>query len=65
MGLFDKVKKLAEEHSDKVEGAVDKAAELVDEKTGGRYSEQIESGSEKAKQAVADLGDEGQPPPGR
>jgi hypothetical protein len=60
MGVFDKVKKLAEEHSEKLEGAVDKAAEVIDEKTGGKYSEQIESGTEKAKGFLEDLGNEGQ-----
>ncbi len=60
MGIFDKVKKLAEEHSDKLEGAVDKAAEVVDDRTGGKYSDQIESGTDKTKAFLEDLGDEGQ-----
>ena len=49
MGLFDTVKKLAEDHGDKLEGAVDKVAEVVDDKTGGKYTEQIESGADAAK----------------
>jgi ABC-type transporter Mla subunit MlaD len=69
MGLFDKVKKLAEDHGDKLEGAVDKVAEVVDDKTGGKYSDTIESGAEAAK---GFLGDEdgggtsgGEEPPSR
>ena len=54
MGLFDKIKDLADEHADKVEGAIDKVAEVVDDKTGGKYSEHIATGADKAKQLVGD-----------
>ena len=63
MGLFDKVKGLAGQHADKVEGAIDKAADVVDQKTGGKYSDRIDKGTEAAK---GFLGDEGeQQPPSR
>jgi hypothetical protein len=69
MGLFDKIKDLAEEHADKVEDAIDKVADVVDEKTGGKYSKQIETGAEKAKGFVGEdeaAGpDEGGEPPSR
>ena len=57
MGLFDKIDKikdLADEHADAVEGAIDKVAHVIDDKTGGKYSEQIEKGVEKAKGLVGD-----------
>jgi hypothetical protein len=54
VGLFDKVKKLADEHADKVEGALDKVAEVVDDKTGGKYTDQIDKGVESAKGLVGD-----------
>ncbi len=57
MGLFDKAKELADEHAPKVAEAIDKAADVVDEKTGGRYADQIDKGAEAAKGVV---GDEGQ-----
>lgn len=57
MGLFDKIKGLAGQHADKVEGAIDKAADVVDEKTGGKYSEHIDKGAETAKGFVGDEGD--------
>ena len=63
MGLFDKVKGLAGQHADKVEGAVDKGADVVDEKTGGKYSDQIDKGAEAAKGFVEGEGD--QEPPSR
>lgn len=62
MGFFDKFKKkasdLAEEHGDTAKEAIDKGADFADDKTGGKYSEHIETGAEKAKDFVDDLGDE-------
>jgi hypothetical protein len=49
VGLFDKVKDLAGKHADKVEGAIDKVADVVDDKTGGKYADQIDKGAEAAK----------------
>jgi hypothetical protein len=49
MGLLDKIKELAGQHADKVEGAIDKVAEVVDEKTGGKYADKIDQGVEAAK----------------
>ncbi len=57
MGFLDKAKELAGQHADKVEQAIDKAADMVDEKTGGKYSEQIDKGVESAKGFVGDEGD--------
>ena len=54
MGLFDKIKDLADEHADAVEGAIDKVADVVDDKTGGKYTDKIKKGAEKAKGLVGD-----------
>ncbi|MEU9861844.1 antitoxin [Streptomyces sp. NPDC047971] len=48
----DKVSDLAQQHGEKIEHGVDKAAKLVDEKTKGKYSATIESGTGKAKHAL-------------
>lgn len=64
MGMFDKIKDLADEHADKVEDAIDKVAEVVDDKTGGKYSEHIETGVAKAKEFVGDTGTDAPSPPG-
>ncbi len=61
MGLFDRAKELAGQHADKVEGAVDKVADVVDERTGGKYTDQIDKGTEAAKGYLGDEGDQ-QPP---
>ncbi|HWC11486.1 MAG TPA: antitoxin [Acidimicrobiales bacterium] len=59
MGLFDKAKDLAQDHADKIDGAIDKAADAVDEKTGGKYSDKIDKAAGAAKNALDDqAGDE-------
>ncbi|MFJ9809317.1 antitoxin [Streptomyces sp. NPDC101158] len=61
----DKVSDLAKEHGGKVEHGLEKAAKVVDEKTKGKYSDKIESGTGKAKEAIGRIAhkDEGPPPP--
>jgi hypothetical protein len=52
MGIFDKAKDLLNEHNDKVDQGIDKAAQVIDQKTGGQHTEQINQGAEQAKQAM-------------
>ena len=47
--ITDKAKDLLADNADKVDAGVDKAAELVDDKTGGQYSDQIDSAADKLK----------------
>ena len=61
MGLLDKAKALLGQHEEKIEGAIDKVAEVVDDRTGGKHTDKIESGVEKAKDFVGD--EEGGTPP--
>ncbi|MEV5509357.1 antitoxin [Streptomyces orinoci] len=69
MGLFDdlkaklepvkdKVGDLVQQHGGKIEQGIDKAARVVDEKTDGRYSSQIRTGTGKAKQALDRLAEQ-------
>ncbi len=66
MGLFDEMKDKAEElkdkaselikgHEDQVDGAIDKAGDFVDEKTGGQYAEHVDTAQAKAKEAADGL----------
>ena len=57
MGLLDKAKGLIGKNADKVEGAIDKAADVADDRTGGKYAEHIDAGADRAKGVVQDLGD--------
>ncbi len=59
MGLFDKMKDLASDHADKLDGVVDKVADVVDDRTGGEHTDKIESAAEKAKGYLEDMGGEG------
>lgn len=72
MGMFDKIKDLADEHANQVEDAIDKVADVVDDKTGGKYTKQIDKGAQKAKGLVGDDASDhgagsgpGQDPPSR
>jgi hypothetical protein len=57
MGILDKAKDLLAQNADKVGTAIDKAGELVDEKTKGKYSDTIHKMAEEAKKVV-DTGDQ-------
>jgi hypothetical protein len=59
MGFMDKVKGMLGQHSEKVSKGIDKAAGMADSKTKGKYSEQIRSGTQKAKQQAEKYGREG------
>ncbi|MDQ0751721.1 hypothetical protein QF034_005952 [Streptomyces africanus] len=68
-----KVSDLAQRHEDKIQHGLDKAAQVVDKRTKGKYSDRIQSGTGKAKGAMdrlAHKGDSGPdgggttPPPG-
>ena len=57
MGLMDRVKGLVGDHKDQVEKGIDKAAGIVDEKTGGSHSDQIRSTADKGKEEIDKLDD--------
>jgi hypothetical protein len=58
MGFMDKVKGLLGQHEEKVDDAIDKAADVVDDKTGGEHTDKIDAAAEKAKDVVEDLADD-------
>lgn len=55
MGFIDKIKDVVGGNADKAEQVIDKAADLVDGKTGGKHTDKIEGAAEKAKDAVDKL----------
>jgi ABC-type transporter Mla subunit MlaD len=59
MSMFDNMKDKASDlvdgHGDKVGEGLDKAGEFADEKTGGKYSDQIDSGVDQAKDRLDGL----------
>ncbi|MEU6393420.1 antitoxin [Streptomyces sp. NPDC046939] len=63
----DKVSALAQQHGDKIDQGLDKAAKAVDDRTKGKYSDKIQQGTSKAKDALDRLsapdGKDGGTPP--
>ncbi|MFD9904908.1 antitoxin [Streptomyces sp. NPDC059063] len=51
----DKVSGLAQQHGDKIDQGLEKAANVVDSKTKGKYSDKIQTGTDKAKDALGRL----------
>ncbi|MFD4291592.1 antitoxin [Rhodococcus sp. NPDC058505] len=51
-GLFGKGQQYAAENADKVEGAIDKAGDFIDQKTGGKYAEHVDKAQDAAKKVI-------------
>lgn len=55
---FSKGKQAAAENKDAVKEGIDKAGDVVDDKTNGKFSEQVDQGQEAAKDYVEKLPEE-------
>jgi hypothetical protein len=65
MGIFDKAKDALRGHEDKVDAGIEKAGDMVDEKTGGKYAEQVDKGQDMARDRLSDTTtDQPEPPAG-
>jgi ABC-type transporter Mla subunit MlaD len=53
MGLLDTIKSALKGKDKEIDAGIDKAADVVDDKTGGQHTEKIDDAAEKAKD-VAD-----------
>jgi hypothetical protein len=63
MGIFDKAKDALSEHSEHVDTGIEKAGDVVDDKTDSKYAEQVDKGQDFASDRVRDYveGDPQQP----
>ncbi|MFI8931517.1 antitoxin [Streptomyces sp. NPDC053474] len=52
-----KAEELTEAHGDKVSDGLEKAGDLVDDKTGGKHTEKIDTAVDKAQDVVQNLGE--------
>jgi len=52
MAFLDKVKNLLARNADNVDTAIDKAGDLVDKKTQGKYTQHVDKVQDAAKKAV-------------
>jgi len=54
MGFLDDAEKLVGEHDQQVDAAIEKAGDLVDDKTGGKYADQIDKAQDFAEEKTGD-----------
>jgi len=55
MGFLDKAKDALQGKSDEAEKAIDKAADVIDDKTGHQHSKQIDSAADKVADVLDDI----------
>ena len=53
MGLLDKAKAALTGHEEQAGQGVDKAGDMLDEKTGGKYAEHVDKGQTFVKDQIA------------
>jgi hypothetical protein len=63
MGIFDKAKDALGDNIEQVDAGIDKAADFVDDKTGNKYTEQIDQGAEFVKDKLEDFAGDGDAAP--
>ncbi|MDX6277521.1 MAG: hypothetical protein QOJ72_1649 [Nocardioidaceae bacterium] len=59
--LKDKATDLASSQNDKIDAGIDKAADLANKTTKGKYDDQIDNVADKAKDGVDDLAEGDKP----
>jgi len=52
MGIVDKAKQFAAEHEQQIDSAAEKAGDFIDQKTGGKYSDKIDSAVDAVQKAT-------------
>jgi hypothetical protein len=55
--MKDKATDALGKHGDKADQGIDKAQQMVDDRTGNKYSDQIQKGADAAKDRVRQAGD--------
>lgn len=55
MGLLDKIKGALQGKSKQMKSGIDKAADVVDDKTGGKHTDKIDGAADKAKDIIDKL----------
>lgn len=52
MGIFDKIKDFAEQNPEKADQVIDKAGDMIDAKTDGKYADKVDQAQELAKEKL-------------
>ena len=55
MGIFDKAKDAMSRQQDKVDAGVERAGDMVDDRTESKYAGQVDQGQEMAKDKLRDF----------
>jgi hypothetical protein len=55
MGIFDRAKEALSGHNEQAEAVIDKAGDFIDQKTEGKYAEQVDQGQQMAKDKLGDM----------
>jgi hypothetical protein len=50
MGFLDDAKKFLDEHDDRVDQAIEKGGDLIDDKTGSKYADKVDQVQDIAEQ---------------
>ena len=52
MGIFDNIADAAKQHESTIEEGIEKAGDLIDEKTGGKFADTVDKVQDAAKGAA-------------
>ncbi|MFE0651816.1 antitoxin [Streptomyces sp. NPDC059534] len=63
MSMMDKLKGMLKGHEEQASQGIDKAGDLADGKTQGKYSSQVDTAQEKLKEQLGDPGQGKDSPP--
>ncbi|MFJ9637517.1 MULTISPECIES: antitoxin [unclassified Streptomyces] len=62
MSALDKIKKMLKGHEDQAGKGIDKAGDMVDDRTKGKYSGQVDGAQDKLRQQFGTERDQDGPP---
>lgn len=62
MSAMDKIKKMLKGHEDQAGKGVDKAGDMVDDRTQGKYKDHVDTGQDKLNQQLGTDRDQDGPP---
>jgi hypothetical protein len=54
MGFLDDAKKFIDEHDDQVDAAIEKAGDLVDDKTDSKFADKVDQAQDVAQEKTGD-----------
>jgi pyridoxine 5'-phosphate synthase PdxJ len=54
MGFLDDAKKFIDEHDDQVDQAIEKAGDVIDVKTDGKYADKVDKAQDLAEEKTGD-----------